>query len=333
MGPTILPSSRFVRAKRYYAHFIAIFFKPLILISVFLVLTGHSAYAQNHFSVEPFPRVVKQGEVSLLSLSGPASVKSIYVEFQGVRFPMAIGEPNGTYRGLMGVDMDTRPATYEIKIVAPDEGRAVYFSPLSLKVEKVNFGIQKLFLPSSMVDLDTKTLGRVNKEARLLRALFQTFRDERLWKGAFICPVEGELTGAFGLRRMINGKHRSQHTGIDLQAKEGTPVLACNNGMVVLVSQLFFSGKSVILDHGWGLYSMYFHLSETMVKEGDRVSKGTMVGRVGSTGRSTEPHLHWGIKMNGARVDPLSLLDVTKTLESEKKGSFPGETFRIPINK
>lgn len=243
---------------------------------------------------------------------------------------MAIGKPNGTYWGLMGIDMDTRPATYEIKIVTTDEGRAVSFHPLSLKVEKVDFGIQKLFLPSPMVDLDTRTLERVNKEARLLRVLFQAFREERLWRGAFICPVEGELTGAFGLRRMINGQQRSQHTGIDLQAKEGTPVLASNNGMVGLVSQLFFSGKSVILDHGWGLYSMYFHLSETMVKEGDRVSKGTMVGRVGSTGRSTEPHLHWGIKMNGARVDPLSLLDVTKTLEPEKKGSFPGKTSRIP---
>jgi murein DD-endopeptidase MepM/ murein hydrolase activator NlpD len=120
--------------------------------------------------------------------------------------------------------------------------------------------------------------------------------------------VEAELSGAFGLNRIINGKQRSPHTGVDLKAEEGTPVLATNSGIVVLVDELFFTGKSVILDHGWGLYSMYFHLSEVSVKNGDRVDTGTMLGRVGSTGRSTGAHLHWGIKMNGARVDPFSLL-------------------------
>jgi murein DD-endopeptidase MepM/ murein hydrolase activator NlpD len=254
---------------------------------------------------------------------GPASLKSIYVEFQGVRFPMAFGGQKGAYEGLIGIDMNTRPATYPIKIVGRDEGSGVYLIPLSLKVEKVDFGIQKLSLPSSMVDLDSKTLERVNQEARQLKALLQAFRDERLWRGAFIRPVEGELSGAFGLSRIINGRRRSQHTGIDLQAEEGTPVLACNSGMIVLVDQLFFSGKSVILDHGWGLFSMYFHLSETRVKEGDRVNRGAMLGRVGSTGRSTKPHLHWGIRMNGARVDPLSLPGVTETAGKKAEEAGP----------
>jgi len=295
-------------------HFIAIllkhFLQLLIFIPVLLVLTGKSAYAENHFRVVSLPKAVKQGEVCLISASGPASLKSIYVEFQGVRFPMAISKQNGTYEGLIGIDMNTRPATYEIKVVAADGGSGVYSSALSLKVEKVDFGIQKLSLPPSMVDLDAKTQERVNKEARRLIALFQAFRDERLWRGAFIRPVEGELSGAFGLRRIMNRQRQNPHTGVDLQAEEGTPVLACNSGMVVLVDHLFLSGKSVVLDHGWGLYSMYFHLSEILAKEGDRVSKGAMLGRVGSTGRSTEPHLHWGIRMNGARVDPLSLLNI-----------------------
>jgi murein DD-endopeptidase MepM/ murein hydrolase activator NlpD len=307
-----------VKAKRYCVHFIVSLFNLLITIFVLSIGTGQPASSQNHFRVESFPKVIKQGEVSLLSLSGPTSLKSILMEFQGVRFPIAISEQNGTYRGLFGIDMNTRPAAYEIKIIATDQGRALSYPPLSFKVERVHFGIQELFLPSSMVDLDAKDLERVNKETRLVRNLFQTLRDERLWEGAFIRPVEGELSGSFGLRRVMNGKHRGQHTGIDLQAKEGTLVLACNTGVVALVSQLFFSGKSIILDHGWGLFSMYFHLSETLVKEGDRVGKGNLLGRVGSTGRSTEPHLHWGIKINGARVDPLSLLEVTKTLEPGK---------------
>ena len=165
-----------------------------------------------------------------------------------------------------------------------------------------------------MVDLDAKTLERVNQEAKRLQALFQTFRNERLWRGAFICPVEGGLSSAFGLSRMMNGQRRSPHTGVDFETEEGTPVWACNRGVVVLSDQLFFSGKSVILDHGWGFYSMYFHLSEARVGEGDRVSRGAMVGRVGSTGRSTEPHLHWAIRIRGARVDPFSLLELTEGL-------------------
>jgi murein DD-endopeptidase MepM/ murein hydrolase activator NlpD len=282
---------------------------------------GQPPYAQNHFRVESLPKVVKQGEVYLIRALGPLSLKSMYVEFQGVRVPMAFGEQQGAYEGLIGIDMNTRPGIYPIKIIGTDESKRVYWSPLSLRIEKVDFGVQKLLLPSSMVDLDTKTLERVNQEAMKLKTLFQAFQDKRLWRGAFIRPVEGKLSGAFGLSRVINGKHRGQHTGIDLQAEEGTPVLACNSGMIVLVDELFFSGKSVILNHGWGLFSMYFHLSETWVKEGDRVNKGAMVGRVGSTGRSTEPHLHWGIRMNGARVDPLSLLGVTKTAEKKAQGA------------
>jgi murein DD-endopeptidase MepM/ murein hydrolase activator NlpD len=273
---------------------------------------GKAAYAKNNLHVESLPNLVKQGNVCLIRALGPTPLKSIHGEFQRKRFPMAFGEPIGTYEGLIGIDLSTRPAKYKIKVVATDEESRIYSCTLSLKVERVDFGVQKLSLPSSMVDLDAKTLERVNREERQLEAVFQGFRDERLWRGAFILPVEGELSTTFGLNRIINGQRRGPHTGIDLRAEEGAPVLACNSGVIVLLDQLFFSGKSLILDHGWGLYSMYFHLSEVLVKEGDRVSTGTLLGRVGSTGRSTGPHLHWGIRMNGARVDPLSLLQLGK---------------------
>jgi len=272
------------------------------------MLTGKFASADNNFRVESLLRVVKQGEVCLISVLGPASLKSIYGEFQGVRFPLTFSEQNGTYEGLIGIDMDTQASTYEMKIITKDGGSDIHLSNLSIKVEKVDFGIERLSLPSSMVDLDRKTLERVNKEERRLNSLFRVFREEKLWRGAFICPVEGELSGAFGMSRIINEQRRSPHTGVDLRAEERTPVLACNSGVAVLVKPLFFSGKSVILDHGWGFYSMYFHLSEVLAKEGNRVGKGAILGRVGSTGRSTGPHLHWEIRMNGARVDPLSLL-------------------------
>jgi len=281
-----------------------------LLIPILLITTGMAAHGESDLRIESFPKVAKQGDVCLVRASGPSSLKSIRGEFRGERFSIAFNNETGTYEGLIGIDLSTSPAIFEIKVFATDGDNRVYSSTLSLRVEKVDFGIQALSLPPSMVDLDTKTLERVNQEARKLEAVFQTFRSERLWKSVFIRPVEGEISTGFGLTRIINGQRRSQHTGVDLRAEKGTSVLASNHGVVVLVDELFFTGISVILDHGWGLYSMYFHLSEALVKEGDLVRTGTMLGQVGSTGRSTGPHLHWGIRINGARVDPLSLLKI-----------------------
>ncbi len=285
-------------------------FLQVLLIPVLLITTGIAAHGESDLRVESFPKVARQGDVCLVRTSGPASLKSIHGEFQGERFPIAFNNETGTYEGLIGIDMSTSPATYEIKVIATDGDNRVYSSALSLRVEKVDFGTQVLSLPPDMVDLDAKTLERVNQEARKLQALFQIFRDERLWEGVFIRPVEGEISTGFGLNRIINGQQRSQHTGVDLRAEKGTSVLASNHGVVVLVDELFFTGKSVLLDHGWGLYSMYFHLSEVLVKEGNLVRTGAILGRVGSTGRSTGPHLHWGIRINGARVDPFALLKI-----------------------
>jgi murein DD-endopeptidase MepM/ murein hydrolase activator NlpD len=287
-----------------------LFLLILFLIPVHLVWTAEASYADDHLRVDHFPKRVRQGDVCLIRATGTASFRSVQGEFKGARFPMAPGEQRLTYEGLIGIDLRTQPATYEIKLVAMDEDGRGHSRDLTLKVDKVDFGTEKLTLPSHLVDLDAKTLKRVNKEATKLQSLFRTFRDEKLWRGTFVRPVEGELSASFGLNRIINGKQRSPHTGVDLRAEEGTPVWACNNGVVVLAEELFFAGKAVILDHGWGLYSMYCHLSETLVKEGDRVNKGALLGRVGSTGRSTRPHLHWTVRINGARVDPLALLRI-----------------------
>ncbi len=288
--------------------------KVFFFASVLLLLTGKSLNAEDNLRIESIPGMAKQGDVCLIRTYSPVSPTSVHAEFQGERFLLAPGMQNGTYEGLIGIDLSTKPATYEVKVIATDASGRGYSSPFFLKIGKGVFRTQKLSLPRSMVDLDARTLERVNNEANRVKVLFQTFRDEKLWKGAFIRPLEGKLSSTFGLDRIINGQRRSPHTGVDLESEAGTPVWASNSGMVVLVDDLFFSGKSVILDHGWGLYSMYFHLSEELVKEGDRVGKGDVLGRVGSTGRSTGPHLHWAIRMNQVRVDPLSLLKLSEHL-------------------
>jgi len=283
--------------------------------AVFLASPEKAAGGEPSFRAEVLPKSVKQGEVCLLKARGLSPLKSVYAEFQGKRYPLGSGDSGQTYEGLLGIDLNTKPEKYGIRFVATDGSGKGDSQTFSIKVMKADFAVQKITLPKSMVDLDPKTIERVNRESKRLNDLFQKFGNERVWKGAFIRPVEGELSGAFGTRRIINGQPKSPHTGVDLRAEEGTPVWASNSGRVALVDDFFFSGKSVILDHGWGLYSMYFHLSEARVRVGDQIPKGTELGRVGSTGRSTGPHLHWGIILNGARVDPFSLLRSTASLQ------------------
>jgi murein DD-endopeptidase MepM/ murein hydrolase activator NlpD len=286
----------------------------LFLVPFLLPPTGDARGAENQLRVEVFPKALRQGDVYLARATGPASLKSIQGEFQGKKFSLSSAERQGSYEALIGVDLDAKPAKYEMKVGATGGDGKAYSKSLQLKVGKTDFAVQKLSLPRSMVDLDPKTLERTNRESKRLRGLFQEVGEERLWKGPFIRPLEGELSGAFGVRRIINGQTKNPHSGIDLRADEGTPVMACNSGSVALVDELFFSGKTVILDHGGGLYSMYFHLSEAGVSAGDRLRKGETLGRVGSTGRSTGPHLHWGMIIRGARVDPLSFLRLGERL-------------------
>jgi murein DD-endopeptidase MepM/ murein hydrolase activator NlpD len=126
----------------------------------------------------------------------------------------------------------------------------------------------------------------------------------------------GRPTGGFGLRRVINGQPRSPHTGYDWAAPVGTPVLAANAGRVALVAEHFFAGRNIVLDHGLGLFTFYYHLDETRVGPGEPVAAGQVIGAVGATGRVTGPHLHFAVVLAGARVDPESLLALTVPPES-----------------
>jgi murein DD-endopeptidase MepM/ murein hydrolase activator NlpD len=160
-----------------------------------------------------------------------------------------------------------------------------------------------------MADLDPETERRAIAEGEHLQTLYRTISPERLWRGAFTRPVAGtEPPEGFGARRIINGKPRAPHGGADYTASRGTPVVAVNSGRVALVAEYFFPGRLVALDHGLGLYTLYFHLDTVAVSEGERVGRGQTLGTVGSTGRATGPHLHFGAHLGGARVDPATLL-------------------------
>ena len=155
-------------------------------------------------------------------------------------------------------------------------------------------------------------IERIQDEADRLKTLFQTVTLPRQWHRPFQAPARAPASGNFGTRSVFNGQPRSPHSGVDFRSKAGTPVAAPATGVVMAAESLFFTGNTVVIDHGLGLYSLLAHLSKFAVKAGDRVRRGQIVGFVGATGRVTGPHLHWSVRLNGARVDPLSLIAVTK---------------------
>lgn len=246
------------------------------------------------------------GDAVLVRLTGAPPEAGLDWDGQPVPlFPVA-----GGWGALVGVDLDTPPGPVGWRVTRPSlakNGGALAAGVVTVRARA--FPTQHLTLPRAMVDLDAPTLARVQAEREALRVVLADSVGERLWRGPFRVPVEGgQPAGGFGLRRLINGQPRSPHAGYDWAAPVGTPVLAANTGRVVLVAEHFFAGRNVVVDHGLGLFTLYYHLDETRVASGERVTAGQTLGTVGATGRVTGPHLHFAVLLRGARVDPESLL-------------------------
>ncbi len=247
----------------------------------------------------------KQGEVLWVEVpvADPhAKVHGILLKRTIPFFPLS----DSRFGAIVGIDMEDPPGLQElqIRIQTPHQTDQMSYTLLIMKEE---YPVQQLTLPNNQVDLDSKTLQRVRREQREMTEAFQHIASQPLWDGPFVAPLHGKITGRFGSRRVINGQPRRPHSGEDIAAPTGTPVRAMNTGTVAATMDHFFSGKGVILNHGVGLFSMYFHLSEIGVKPGQFLQKGEALGKVGSTGRATGPHLHWGIRLHGARVNPYAL--------------------------
>jgi murein DD-endopeptidase MepM/ murein hydrolase activator NlpD len=260
------------------------------------------------------PDEPKQGEVVYVWVSAPDGVVVERAEMLSRPLPLSSSaERSGTWNALFGVDMGQTPGVYEVSIrLAAAEGPATRNITAPIRILPQAFGEERLTLPDSKVHLSPESLARVKKEKKRISSLWSDETPERFWEGSFLIPVEGRPGSPFGLRRWINGEPRSPHSGMDIKAPEGKPVRAANHGRVVLVGDFFFAGRAVFLDHGQGVYTMYFHLSKIDVMEGQQVAKGDVLGLVGMTGRATGPHLHWGVRLGGARVDPASLVDRTQ---------------------
>ncbi len=250
---------------------------------------------------EVIPTEVGQGDAFAVKISG-ASLSEHPISVFRNRIIGFSECGKGCFIGIGAVDMGTKPGEYKIELDTADVKTS-----LPLVVKKADFPSISLTLPEGKVFPNKKDLKRAIREADKLKKIWPV-STEKLWSGEFILPLENGISTVFGTKRVINKKKNSIHRGMDIRGKHGEKVKASNRGRVVLAEELFFGGNTVILDHGREIYTIYMHLSAFSVKRGDIVSKGDIIGLVGSTGRVSGPHLHFGVKIMGANTNPVSLI-------------------------
>jgi murein DD-endopeptidase MepM/ murein hydrolase activator NlpD len=277
---------------------------------------GYALLLAAALQVTAAARSQQPGELVVLTIRTTETVQSVHVRaFNRSVLPFRVDA--GTWRALVGIDLDAVPGTYSVSI---DANPGAHHASYDLVVAPRRFRTRTLTVDPAFVTPPAAERERIERESQLLAATWRHSAAERLWTGAFVRPVPQPANSAFGTRSIFNGEPRNAHSGADFMSPAGTPIRAPNAGRVVVARSLYFSGNTVIIDHGLGLFSLLAHLSAFDVHEGDRVTAGQIVGRVGATGRVTGPHLHWAVRAEGARVDPLSLLAVLGAARTGTRG-------------
>lgn len=280
-------------------------FRSVVLCSA-LLLGSPPVRAVDGIEVHEASRAMQPGELVVLTIDVPASAERVTVTAFGRTIPAARADPH-TWRALVGLDLDVKPGVHAAVVTARTPAGALTARE-TLTIAPKQFPTRTLKVNPDFVEPPSGELERIARENARLGKLWASSSPRALWTGPFVRPVPDAANSRFGSRSVFNGKRSSPHTGADFLSGTGTPIKAPNAGVVVLAENLYFSGNTVVIDHGLGLFSLFAHLSAFEVHEGDTVATNDLVGLVGATGRVTGPHLHWAIRASGARIDPLSLL-------------------------
>ncbi|HEA47374.1 MAG TPA: M23 family metallopeptidase [bacterium] len=276
--------------------------KKLLIAIISLFLTISSGLAQE-LDIRIAPKSVGQGKTLVVYLESPQTLKDLKADFLGreIKF-YEIRENN--YRAIIGIPFITKPGRYKILFtIKTEEGLKVEWKE-TVQIKRTVFKKEALSIPPEKSGyLTSKYLG---KEGKRIRRTYEKEELEQLWKGRFIFPAEGRISSPFGAYRVYNkGKASWRHKGVDIANKEGTEVLAPNSGIIVLSKDMRVHGGTIIISHGQGIFSIFSHLKERLVKKGGEVERGQLIGTMGRTGLATGPHLHWGLCASGIVVDPL----------------------------
>jgi murein DD-endopeptidase MepM/ murein hydrolase activator NlpD len=287
----------------------------LVVLAYLLFGTGVSA--STALAVAPIgvecPETVRIGEPFRLRvrLSEVPAAKTLRVVWLGVSLDVELRCRGGDCEGeiLLGTEVGkVKPGPQTLRLIAEVEGKIVALQR-KIAVQAKHYPETKLSLPEKMVTPPQEVLERIAREREQVLKARNTATAQRYWTLPLQRPVPGVVTSPYGGRRILNGKPRAPHGGIDFRAASGTPVKAAVQGVVILTGEHYYAGKSVYIDSGNGMISIYMHLSEIAVKEGDLVRRGQVLGKSGMTGRATGPHLHFGLSLGGQLVDPQPLFN------------------------
>jgi murein DD-endopeptidase MepM/ murein hydrolase activator NlpD len=258
-------------------------------------------------------RSLRPGEVLAVRLREGAAVKRVTLtlgdQVRVLEPAAAAEERSAPPAALLGLDLTVKPKPLILKVrIEPMEGPAS-MAEISLPIEARAFPTTRLDVAPGMANPPAKEMETIRREAEIVSAVLDTVSPEWLAAGPFQSPLpDFQPYPNFGQQRTYNNTVASVHSGVDISAPRGTPAEAPNAGRIVLAARLYFSGNTVIIDHGRGVFTYCCHFDELLVKRGELVRKGQAIAKVGSTGRSTGPHLHWSVRILSARVDPFSLV-------------------------
>lgn len=268
----------------------------------------------------------KQGAILAVSLESDVALARATASFGGREAEMERDAAGRLFRSVVGVDLESptgpRAIAFEVEGLCGDR----HSVSRTAEIVSGKFPVQKLKVAPAYVEPPASELDRIREDHEKVGLVWSSGDAERRWTGPFHLPVDAPPRDNFGSRRVLNGKPKASHEGMDLAAAEGQSVTAPGPGRVALADDLYFSGGTVILDHGAGLFTLYFHLSRIDVKAGQTVAEGERLGAVGATGRATGPHLHWGARVNRARVNPLGLLQLPSWPVSGPGKSLTGQS-------
>ena len=237
---------------------------------------------------------------------------SIRVTFEGTDFPVFEKE-KGVYASLVVVAFNTKPRDAKIEIAYSKKGaNKKQGIALPITVVDGNYRSEVLKVQEEKVNPPKRVMKRIMAEQKEIGALYRVIEKKRYWKGAFALPIPSEITSPFGNKRLFNGSMKSFHQGLDLRARTPTPIHAPEGAVVAMAKDLYFTGNTVILDHGYGLFTIYGHMSKLEVKKGDTIEKGQLLGLSGMTGRASGPHLHWGAVLMKQKFNPQDLVQVLR---------------------
>jgi len=254
------------------------------------------------------PAVLGDGEAFPVEFGAAGAQRADFL-WQGRTIALSAPDPRtGIFKVLLPVPLDEKAASLPLTMTVHwADGKRERFSA-DLAVKKRSYPVQRLTVEPRFVTPPKEMEEKIRRDRAELRAAVSMVTPQRYWNLPMQRPVPGEITSQYGLRRVFNDQPRNPHRGLDLRGREGDPIHAADDGTVVLVSDHYFGGKTVIIDHGLGVLTAYLHLSDFAVGKGQRVRRGERIGSVGSTGRVTGPHLHLSLYVMGESINPLPLL-------------------------